>query len=77
MGYIGLGYMDESVKPLTVNGIKGSEETTLNGTYPISRPLFMFTRGWPTGDTLNFINFVLHPEKGQKYVGEAGFVPLF
>ena len=77
MGYIGLGYMDESVKPLTVNRIKGSEETTLNGTYPISRPLFMFTRGWPTGDTLNFINFVLHPEKGQKYVGEAGFVPLF
>jgi phosphate transport system substrate-binding protein len=77
MGYIGLGYMDESVKPLTVNGIKGSEETTLNGTYPISRPLFMFTNGWPTGDTLNFINFVLHPEKGQKYVGEAGFVPLF
>jgi phosphate transport system substrate-binding protein len=77
MGYIGLGYMNESVKPLTVNGIKGSEETTLNGTYPISRPLFMFTSGWPTGDTLNFINFVLHPEKGQKYVGEAGFVPLF
>jgi phosphate transport system substrate-binding protein len=77
MGYIGLGYMDESVKPLMVNGIKGSEETTLNGTYPISRPLFMFTSGWPTGDTLNFINFVLHPEKGQKYVGEAGFVPLF
>ncbi|KPK28874.1 MAG: phosphate ABC transporter substrate-binding protein [Nitrospira bacterium SG8_3] len=77
MGYIGLGYLDESVKPLMVNKIKGSEETTLNGTYPISRPLFMFTNGWPTGDTLNFINFVLHPEKGQKYVSEAGFVPLF
>lgn len=77
MGYIGLGYLDKSVTPLMVNGIKGSEETTLNGTYPISRPLFMFTNGWPTGDTFNFINFVLHPEKGQKYVGEAGFVPLF
>jgi phosphate transport system substrate-binding protein len=77
VGYIGLGYLDKSVKPVMVNGIKGSEETTLNGTYPISRPLFMFTNGWPTGDALNFINFVLHPEKGQKYVGEAGFVPLF
>ncbi|KPK27777.1 MAG: phosphate ABC transporter substrate-binding protein [Nitrospira bacterium SG8_3] len=77
VGYIGLGYLDKGVKPLMVNGNKGSEETTLNGTYPISRPLFMFTSGWPTGDTLNFINFVLHPEKGQKYVGEAGFVPLF
>ena len=77
VGYIGLGYLDASVKALTVNGIEGSEETTLNGTYPISRPLYMFTAGWPTGDTLNFINFVLNPQKGQKYVSDAGYVPLY
>lgn len=77
IGYIGIGYMDESIKALTVNGVEGSAETTLNGTFPISRPLFMFTAGWPKGDTLNFINFVLNPEKGQEYVGEAGYVPLF
>jgi phosphate transport system substrate-binding protein len=77
IGYIGLGYLDASVKALTVGGIEGSEETTLNGTYPISRPLYMFTAGWPTGDTLNFINFVLNPQKGQKYVREAGYVPLY
>ena len=77
VGYIGLGYLDSSVKALTVNKIVGSEETTLNGTYPISRPLFMFTAGWPKGDTVNFINFVIHPNKGQKYVAEAGYVPLY
>jgi phosphate transport system substrate-binding protein len=77
IGYIGLGYVNESVKPLTVNRIKGSAETTLAGTYPISRPLYMFTRGWPKGDALNFINYVLHPQKGQKYVKEAGYVPLY
>jgi len=77
IGYIGLGYLDASVKALTVNGITGSAETTLNGTYPISRPLYMFTTGWPKGDTLNFINFVMHPQKGQKYVAEAGYVPLY
>jgi len=77
IGYIGLGYMDASVKGLSVNGITGSEETTLNGTYPISRPLFMFTNGWPKGDTVKFINFVLHPQKGQKHVSEAGYVPLY
>jgi phosphate transport system substrate-binding protein len=77
IGYIGLGYLNDSVKALTVNRVKGSEETTLNGTYPISRPLYMFTAGWPQGDTLNFINFVMNPDKGQKYVKEAGFVPLF
>jgi phosphate transport system substrate-binding protein len=77
IGYVGIGYLNESVKALTVNGVTGSAETTLNGTFPISRPLYMFTRGWPTGDTLNFINYVLHPEKGQKLVGAAGFVPLY
>lgn len=77
IGYIGLGYMNEDVKPLMIDNIKGSEETTLNGTYPVCRPLFMFTPGWPEGDTMNFINFVLHPQKGQKYIKEIGFVPLY
>jgi phosphate transport system substrate-binding protein len=77
IGYIGLGYLNNHVKPTTVNNIKGSAETTLNGTYPISRALYMFTNGWPAGDTLNFINFVMHPQKGQRYVKDAGFVPLY
>jgi phosphate transport system substrate-binding protein len=77
IGYVGIGYLDKSVKALLVNRIAGSEETTLNGTYPISRALYMFTQGWPKGDTLNFINFVMHPEKGQKLVKDAGFVPLY
>jgi len=77
IGYIGLGYVDNSVKALPVNGVSGSVQSTLNGTYPISRALYMFTPGWPQGDTLNFINFMMHPQKGQKYVGQAGFVPLY
>lgn len=77
VGYIGLGYLNKDVNATSVNGIEGSTETTLNGTYPISRPLYMFTNGWPKGDTLNFINYVLHPQKGQKYVADAGYVPLY
>ncbi|MEW6440158.1 MAG: phosphate ABC transporter substrate-binding protein [bacterium] len=76
IGYVGIGYVDESVKALSVDGVEGTEATTLSGTYPISRPLFMFTRGWPAGATLHFINYTLHPQKGQKLVKEAGFVPL-
>jgi len=77
IGYIGIGYINESVKPLTVNGVEGNPRTTLDGTFPISRPLFMFTKGWPQGNTLNLINYVLHPSRGQKLVLEAGFVPLY
>ena len=77
VGYIGIGYISSEVKALKVDNIEGTPETTLNGSYPISRALYMFTPGWPEGDTLNFINYVLHPQKGQKYVLEAGFVPLY
>jgi phosphate transport system substrate-binding protein len=37
----------------------------------------MFTKGWPAGDTADFINYVLNPDKGQKLVEEVGFVPLY
>ncbi len=77
IGYIGLGYMNKDVKAITVNNIQGSEETTLNGSFPISRPLYMFTNKWPKGEVAKFINYVLHPEKGQKLVKGAGYVPLY
>jgi len=77
VGYLGIGYLNDKVKALTVNDIVGNEETTLNGTFPVARPLYMFTRGWPTGDALNFVNYMMHPQKGQKWVKEAGFVPLY
>jgi phosphate transport system substrate-binding protein len=77
VGYIGLGYLNDTVKPISVNGVVGSEETTLSGAFAVSRPLFIFTRGWPEGTIMHFINYLLNPEKGQKLVKEAGFVPLF
>jgi phosphate transport system substrate-binding protein len=77
IGYIGLGYLNNNLKAVMVNGVKGSEETTLNGQFPISRPLYMFTNNWPKDEINDFINYMLHPQKGQKLVREAGFVPLY
>ncbi|MBU0543730.1 MAG: phosphate ABC transporter substrate-binding protein [Proteobacteria bacterium] len=75
VGYIGLGYMDKSVKMLSANGINGSKETTLNKTYPISRPLYMYTPAQPKGDVKKFLDYMLS-SKGQKLVEEEGFIPL-
>jgi phosphate transport system substrate-binding protein len=77
IGYIGIGYLNDSVKATTVNGIVGTPETTLDGTFPISRPLYMFTNKWPQEEVAKFINYVIHPQKGQKLVKGAGFVPLY
>lgn len=77
IGYLGVGYLSPGVKPLTVEGVVGSAKTALDGSFPVSRALFMFTNGWPAGEVLNFVNYLIHPEKGQRYVKEAGFVPLY
>ncbi|MGM0417140.1 MAG: phosphate ABC transporter substrate-binding protein [Thermodesulfobacteriota bacterium] len=76
IGYIGLGYMNDDIKPVDVNGVKGTEATTKTGEFPISRALFMFTNGWPEGKTAKFINYVLS-EKGQSLVKEAGSIPAY
>ncbi len=77
VGYVGIGYLNNTVKTLTVNGIEGNAQTTLSGRFPVARPLFMFTRDWPTGESAAFINYMVNPGKGQEYVKEAGFVPLY
>jgi phosphate transport system substrate-binding protein len=77
IAYVGLSYLNDDLKSVTVAGIPATLETALNGSYPISRVLYMFTKGWPKGRILQFISFVMHPEKGQKIVAEAGFVPLY
>jgi phosphate transport system substrate-binding protein len=75
LGYIGLGYLDKTVKALTVSGVTASATTAIAKTYPISRPLYMYTNGAPKGETAKFIAFVLGAE-GQKIVAREGFVPV-
>jgi phosphate transport system substrate-binding protein len=78
IGYVGLAYTDgvnvvkirvgESVVEPTIANI-------LQKDYPVSRPLFMVTKGQPSGLAKMFIDFILSPD-GQEIVEEAGFVPL-
>ena len=76
IGYVGLGYISNSVKAVAVDGIAGTRENTCNGAFPIVRGLFMFTKGWPSGETMSFISFMLS-RRGQSLVQEAGSIPIF
>ncbi len=77
IGYVGYGFVKTGVKAVTLNGIKASVQTILNGQYPISRPLFMFTNGYPKlgSMTQKFVSFYL-TEEGQEVIEDKGFVPL-
>ncbi|MCD6363990.1 MAG: phosphate ABC transporter substrate-binding protein [Synergistetes bacterium] len=75
IGYVGLGYLSKSLKALKVDGVYPTLKTVIDGSYKLSRPLFMYTNGRPTGAVKEFIDFVLSPE-GQRIVKEQGFVPI-
>ena len=79
--YAGLGYVNDSVKTIAIKktandiAVKPSVATSLDGTYPISRPLVYYTNGVPTGVIKAYIDYCLSAA-GQQEVLNAGFVPL-
>jgi phosphate transport system substrate-binding protein len=81
IGYSGLGYATPAVKILKVSKKKGepgvapSIATTLDKTYPIARPLFMYTPGKPSAEVKGYLDWVMSPP-GQKIVEQTGYVPL-
>jgi phosphate transport system substrate-binding protein len=75
IAYVGIGYLNKNVKPLSVNGIKGTAEAALSKEYPLARELYVYTNGEPKGETAKFIAF-LKSKEGQKIVGKVGYVPM-
>ena len=81
VGYYGLGYISKKQKPLAIAKDEKSEyeaptiENVINGKYPISRPLFLYTNGVPEGLAKKFVDFTLSKE-GQDIVLKTDFVPI-
>ena len=82
VGYVGLGYAIEAgsrVKMLRIKAdeaspaVTPSEATVKSGEYAIARPLFLYTRGEPTGAVKSFVEFALSAE-GQGIVVKTGYV---
>jgi phosphate transport system substrate-binding protein len=80
IGYDGLGYVTPDQKVIAVAQRAGgpyvlpSILTVNDGSYPISRPLYMYTPGQPTGEIQTYLEWVLN--EGQALVAKLGFVPL-
>jgi len=81
IGYYGMGYISPKQKPVSVAMDKKSEyvaptvQNVINGKYPISRPLFLYTNSVPQGLVKKFVDFALSQE-GQDLVLKTDFVPL-
>ena len=74
IGYIGMGYMNDTVDSLAVDGVKPTFETVADKTYPIAREVFWYVDSARDGVTKEVVDFAVS-DKGQEIVKEEGFVP--
>jgi phosphate transport system substrate-binding protein len=81
LGYISMGFINDEVKAVSVAVNANSKyiyptlENVMNYTYPILRPLYIYTNGKPHDVVKIFIDYVLS-EAGQKIVLKTHFVPI-
>ena len=76
LGYIGYGYIDKSVKVITVDKVEVTIENGKSGKFPVSRKLYMYVdENKLSPDAQKYIDFILSAD-GQKLVKEAGFIPV-
>src|SRR6185295_9706041 len=80
IGYGGAAYA-KGIKVLKIKkeatsaGIAPSDKTIQDGSYPLSRPLFFYTRTKPSADIKAFTDWVLSKE-GQAIVTKVGYFPI-
>ena len=80
IGYGGAAYA-KGVRELPVRrderapAITPSEATVRDGSYPITRELYFYTRQRPAGDVKAFVDWVLSAE-GQRIVTQVGYFPV-
>ena len=80
IGYSGLAYATDHVKmvPVSFQGkpaVAPSVETAMDGTYPIARPLLMYTVGEPEGLVKEYMDWIMS-EAGQAIIKDKGYAPV-
>ncbi|HSO79219.1 MAG TPA: phosphate ABC transporter substrate-binding protein [Chromatiaceae bacterium] len=81
IGYSGLAYATDHVKTVCMSMEPGkpcvmpSEDAALDGSYPIARPLFMYTNGEPQGEIKKYMDWIMS-DAGQCLVAKEGYAPV-
>ena len=75
IGYISLGALNDTVKAVKVDGAEATVDNVKNGSYKLSRPFNIATKGEPTGVAKDFINFILSKD-GQAVVTNNKYIAV-
>lgn len=81
IGYSGLAYTTDHVKMACIAMETGgacvdpSVSTASDRSYPIARPLFMYTNGEPQGEIKNYLDWIMS-DSGQCIIVGKGYAPV-
>ncbi|MBK5211265.1 MAG: PstS family phosphate ABC transporter substrate-binding protein [Coriobacteriia bacterium] len=75
IGYVGMGYENPAISVLEVDGKAATVAAVKDGSYTLSRDLYMYSNGAPTGAAKKYLDWILS-DAGQKIVQQEGFVAL-
>lgn len=76
IGYISLGSIDKSLKPLKVNGIAPSAAAVAVGDYKVARPFLVLSKNGKTSKSADaFLSWVISPS-GQKIISDKGYISI-
>lgn len=75
IGYISLGSLNNTVKAFKVGTVEATTANVKNGSYKISRPFNIATKGEPTGLAKDFIDYIMSKE-GQEVITNKGFIAI-
>jgi len=85
IGYVGIGYVNNAagIDILSLKADEGAEaylptdeQAVLSGDYELSRYLYLYTKGTPTGGLRDYINWIVDLEEGQEIIAEIGFYAI-
>lgn len=74
ISYLSHGLVNDKIRALNLNGVECTAENIIGGTYKLARPVYLLTKGEPSGAVKDFIDFMLSPES-QKVITAKGLLP--
>ncbi|MDD6208803.1 MAG: substrate-binding domain-containing protein [Clostridiales bacterium] len=75
IGYVSLGSLDDSVKALKIDGAEATVDNIKSGTYKISRPFNIVTKGEVSDVAQDFIDYIMSAD-GQAVIEENGYISV-
>jgi len=75
IGFISMGLIDDTVAGVSIDGVEPISDNVFNGTYALYRPFIFCSSVEPTGNTKQFVDFVMS-DAGQQILAKRGLIPI-